>query len=360
MHKKFIKHKLNIPHRYISTFTTGFRDVIENNLPKHTDKLKIDLLLDGLILYNTNSDIGQIKKISYLNNTFILLKRFRKHDNQSVNKMLKNVLTDKYIYKTISQYINVPKSFRLIVSRENQFISANKDLIKNIENMLSKNKHLKLNRLLPDIEFWLLIRSEGETFFCMRLTKKLNQEKYLEKGELRPELASILCLISEPQDNDVFMDPFCGHGAIPIQRLFIPNCNYQKIIASDSNSMLISGLRSKLSRLAKKKKIINFSIENFDALNLKSLSNNSIDKIVTDPPWGLRASKIDDIEKFQNSMMHEFHRVLTKDSMVVILAKKEIFDKTLQNNQDKFRLIKEYTTIVSGQKASVYKLQAIK
>lgn len=347
-------------HIYLSTFITGFKDVVADNLSKHVDIPKIDLLLDGLIVYQTRTDIKQIKQINYLNNTFASLKRFGKHNSQSVDKMLGSILTDNSIYKTTSRYITGRNSFRIIVSKENQLISANKGLLKSIEEKISKNINLRLNRLKPDIEFWLLIRSEGEAFFCMRLTKKPNQEKYLEKGELRPELASILCLISEPQDDDIFMDPFCGHGSIPIQRLFIPNCKYQEIIASDINQKLVNKLKAKIRKLQKRKTAKNFKIKNCDAFNLTSLSDSSINKIVTDPPWGLYDRKIDNVERFQNNMLIEFHRVLVENGILVVLAKKEIFDKALQGNKDKFKLLKEYSTLVSGQKASVYKIQTVK
>ena len=345
---------------YISTFITGFKDIVVDNLSRQINISKIDLVLDGLVVYRTKTDIKQIKKINYLNNTFLLLKRFDKRDSRLVNKMLKSVLIDNSLYKTIMHYVTTRNSFRVIVSKENQFVSANKWLLKSIEKKISKYRNLRLDRSNPDIEFWLLIRSEGEAFFCMRLTKKPNQEKYLEKGELRPELASILCLISEPQDDDIFLDPFCGHGSIPVQRLFIPNCKYKKIIASDTNPELVSKLKGKVKQLEKTKTVKNFIIKNFDALRLSSLLDSSVNKIVTDPPWGLYASKIDNINKFQNSMMCEFYRILTKNGILVILTKKEIFDKILQSHKDKFKLVKEYTTLVSGQKASVYKIQVTK
>jgi len=316
-------------HTYLSTFITGFNEVIKENIPLSIKISKVDLLLDGLIVYQTSADIKQTSKVNYLNNTFALLKRFDKSNTKSIDRMLKDILSDNKIFKVISKYISKRSSFRIIISKENQLVSANRGLLKSIEDKISKNRNLYPNRLKPDIEFWLLLRSDGVAFFCIRLTKKPNQEKYLEKGELRPELASILCLISEPKDNDIFMDPFCGYGSIPIQRLFIPNCKYKEIIASDNNFELVSKLKIKIKQLQKKKTIKNFTIKNFDALNLNSLPNNLINKIVTDPPWGLRASKVDNIEEFQNIMMDEFYRVLAQNGILIILAKKEIFDKTL-------------------------------
>lgn len=347
-------------HTYFSTFVTGFSNVVADNLPKHINVSKIDLLLDGLIVYTTNVDIKQIRKLNYLNNTFALLKLFDRKNRKSVDQMLESVLADNSINESISSYVHNKKSFRIIISKENQLISANKKLVRKLEEKISENANLTPDRSLSDIEFWLLMRSEGEAFFCMRLTKNPNQEKYLEKGELRPELASILCLMSDPGNKDIFLDPFCGYGSIPIQRLLIPKIRYEEIIALDNKPELTGRLRHKIDKFRETKKIGKFTIKESDSLRMSSLEDNSVTKIVTDPPWGLRASKLDDISKFQNDMIHELYRVLAKEGILVILIKKDVFDETLQKNRDKFKLIKEYTTLVSGQKASAYKLQVIK
>lgn len=345
---------------YLSTFITGFGDVVKNNLSKHLKISKINLLLDGLIVYQTSVDIGQLRKINYLNNTFVVLKKFSKSKEITINSMLRNILSDESIFKIVLKHVNKRSSFRIIVSKENQLVSIDRRLLKNIEDKLSRNRNLHPNRLKPDIEFWLLLRSEGVAFFCMRLTKKPNQEKYLEKGELRPELASLLCLISEPQNNDIFMDPFCGYGSIPIQRLFIPSVKYQEIMAFDKDPELIARLKLKIKQLQKKKTVKRFTIKNFNVLDLQFLPDSLVTKIVTDPPWGLRASNIKDIERFYGKMMDEFYRVLGQGGVLVILAKKEVFDKILGKYSGRFKLFKEYTTLVSGQKASVYKIRIIK
>ena len=61
----------------------------------------------------------------------------------------------------------------------------------------------------------------------MRLTKHKAYEKILHKGELRPELSHILCSISEPDADDIFLDPFCGSGTILQESLLM---NFQNVI----------------------------------------------------------------------------------------------------------------------------------
>ena len=45
---------------------------------KNLGVLKIHLLLDGLVLYQTNEDVKKIQKLRFLNNTFLVLKTFEK------------------------------------------------------------------------------------------------------------------------------------------------------------------------------------------------------------------------------------------------------------------------------------------
>jgi len=143
--------------------------------------------------------------------------------------------------------------------------------------------------------------------------------------------------------------------------LLMPNCNYRKIIASDNNPELIGNLKNRLEHLDKRRNIENFIVKSCDALNLDFLSDDSINKIVTDPPWGLFFDKIANLESFYNALMREFFRVLAKNGLLVMLvSKNNVFENALKRNTDKFKLLLTYSTLVSGQKASVYKIRVAK
>ncbi|MDD4289823.1 MAG: methyltransferase domain-containing protein [Patescibacteria group bacterium] len=343
---------------YISTFITGFQSVIADNLPRVVNIFSIDLLLDGLIMYQSNEEIKSIKRINFINNSFIVLKFFKDIGSLNTDSIIKNIILDKSIDYNIPELKNNRSSFRIIVSSENQLISVNKKLLNDLEIKITKNTKLRINKLKPDLEFWISIRSEGCAFFGLRFTKNPNQEKYLAKGELRPELASILCLLSEPNSDDIFLDPFCGYGSIPIQRIYISK--YKTILSYDINNELINNLKSKIKNIQKSKNIKNFFVHNTDALNMKFLSDNYIDKIVTDPPWGF-FEKIDNLDLFYSKMLKEFHRVVKNNGiMVLLVANSGTFDKVLEEYKSLFNVENKYTTLVSGKKTVIYKLKNIK
>ena len=63
--------------QFISTFITGFSDVVAADLPKRLPGVKILNCYDGLIHYNYDGDSHQIEKINYFNNTFFVLKTMK-------------------------------------------------------------------------------------------------------------------------------------------------------------------------------------------------------------------------------------------------------------------------------------------
>ena len=63
---------------YLLTFISSLQRPIEQLLKENLGVLKIHLLLDGLVLYQTNEDVKKIQKLRFLNNTFLVLKTFEK------------------------------------------------------------------------------------------------------------------------------------------------------------------------------------------------------------------------------------------------------------------------------------------
>ena len=58
---------------FISSFTTGFQEVVKCDLEKRFPKIKILNLFDGLIHYKFDGDSRELEKVIYFNNTFFVL-----------------------------------------------------------------------------------------------------------------------------------------------------------------------------------------------------------------------------------------------------------------------------------------------
>lgn len=310
--------------------------------------------MDGGILFETDKPIDEIQKIRFFNNTFLVINRF-----QNINK---NIKIEEIIERTnldnheFLKYIDKrSKTFRIFSSIENSLISVDKKILGSFENNLEKITKLRieLSKIASDVEFWFLLRSEGEAFFMLRITK--NKKKTI-KGELRPELANVLCLMSNPTNNDVVLDPFCGSGSIALERSRI--AGYRGIFACDIDENCTIFLKKEIKKINNKKLNKSFFIKKLDFFK-NSFDDGYFTNIITDPPWGFY-EKIKNIEEFYKNILLEFYRVLKINGRVVLLtANKEITDSILDKMSAKFKILNIYDILVSGKKARILVIEKI-
>lgn len=325
---------------YLSTFVSGLQEPVQELLKENIKDVKIDLALDGLIVYQTDVEIEKIKKIRFFNNSFLVLRSFK----ESIESMLQTVASTNFNTK---EFVDRGKTFRLMISDENNLVTGDRALTKKIEDNIAKRNRLRVSSHKPDVEFWFLSRREGVGFFMLRLTKNVTNKK-LHPGELRPELAHVMCYLSDPSKDDIFLDPFAGYGAIPLERAKSFSVNL--IFANEKNAEQKKYIKNKLDSKKLKKQVI---LKADDALDMKSFEDGFITKIVTDPPWG-EFENID-INRFYPSMIKEFVRVLKKNGIIVILtAKKKELEEIVAGQS--LEIKEKYDILVSGKKAAIYKL----
>lgn len=332
--------------KYISTFITGFEEVIHKEIKKVLPRVKIIKIYNGLIFYEYKGNLD-IQKIFFFNNTFEVIREFK--NNTSFNDMVNKIINNKNKIYSLRNNYNSNQTFRIRFSLNNQFFKVRKDIVKKIENYTVKNSCLKVNRLNPDIEFWFIKRTDIQ-ICCRLLTKRLSNEKILMKGELRSELAYLLVACAKINKDSVIWDPFAGYGSIPNQ--IIKHFVFKRTYISDISIQKINMLKTK-----KAFKSRNVVINCCDINKQKFIKEDKIDFIITDPPWGL-FDKIDDIKKLYSNMLSSFHKVLSPTGSVFLLtARKNEFEEIIKYSP--FKIEKRYNILVNGKKASIYKIKLL-
>lgn len=326
---------------YIATFTTGFGEYIQKQMAEDMPGIKTVGLYDGLIHFQYHGDYSKLVKLIYFNNIFYVLKAFR---GKSISfEQMTNAVCKK------KESLPVTKgSFRIRFSRENQFTKVDQSITIKAENHIVKESDLKINRVNPSTEIWYIIRTEGVGFYGQLLFKRKMTEKNLKKGELRPEFAYLMCLCGNIAKVDVVCDPFCGYGSIPQQ--LVKRFSPEKVIATDIDEKKIMAVKKKM--YSRKTEIKCFCSNIF---NLSCVENESVDKIVTDPPWGYY-EEIEDIERFYYHMAVEFRRITKENATMVILSarKQELMAACSKAG---FIIEKQINTLVNGKKAAVFIVQ---
>jgi tRNA G10 N-methylase Trm11 len=221
-----------------------------------------------------------------------------------------------------------------------------------VESKIIDDYSLRSDRLNPDIEFWVVARSEGIVLIGLRITRHRSSEKVLQKGELRPELSNLLCWLSEPSGNDVFLDPFCGYGSIPFERSNLSG--YREITAADIDSKKLLYFKNKIGDKQERR---NIKVRDFDFFKNSELKEGGVDKIVTDPPWGdFEELHENPIEFYRRFFAKSLFYLKEKGILVFITSRKEEIESVCKEFESNLKLSLKLDILVSGKKAGVYKL----
>jgi predicted RNA methylase len=312
---------------------------------------------DGMVVYRTNEPAVKIRALPYLNNSFLVLHSLAGRQAQSADAALAAIVHQRGIDAALRSTRGTgERTFRLFISSENELVSGPPQLVSQLRNMVQSATGLRFHAAHADAEYWVMRRRSGSAFFLKRITRRGRTEKDLAQGELRPELAHLLCRLSEPAATDVFLDPFAGSGAIPFARIRYP---YNLGYAFDQDAAAVAAMKERKKSLpvAEKARAEKLIIRQADALAIEKIEDGFIDKVITDPPWGLYR-ELPDAGAFYEAALRELARVTKAGGMVVILtANDEAAVTAAMALGDLVRLEESYRLLVSGKKARVFKMR---
>ena len=321
---------------FVSSFATGFEEVVAADFPNSVKGVKIIKVYDGFVHYRFDGNSRDLEKVIYFNNTFFVIKTFK---NANFKMMVNAVAQQKHYY-----LIN-KGSFRVRFIQENQFAKVDKALARKAEETVLANSKLSLDRLSPSTEVWYSIRRDGFSFCGELIAKREFTEKNLNKGELRPEVAYLMGIFAELKPDMVLADVFAGYGSIPVQ--LIKKFKPSKLYVSDISPEQVELIRAK-KQMADERVDLRVA----DAFELNHISDAEVDCVITDPPWGFYED-IGDIKIFYNKMFNSLLRITKPEGKLVILsARKEELESSVAEKG--LKVEKSLHTLINGKKASLY------
>jgi len=337
--------------RFLGTFISGTGEIVEGMLRQRLKDLRLVALSDGAAEFETGVPYSDLNLFCF-NNIFRVLHKGELADNETVlDGYLKELPASQPDWAAARENSSKIRSFRLVTSRQNRLVSVNPALRERLEKTIAKMSGLRLDRSRPDTEFWLLSRDDGSCYFLKRLSRHTAYDKLLDPGELHPELAYMMCWLTVPKYTDIVLDPFCGYGAIPLQRC--RRFPFARLYAFDKSEKALGRTREKLPR-----KNPHIVIRNQDVLTLsKALPPESVDAVITDPPWGFFEDVGMELEEFYRKTLEQLDFVLKPGGRLVLLtAKKEEFRRAV-GKVPRLSFRKEYGILVSGKKTGLYLIE---
>jgi SAM-dependent methyltransferase len=328
---------------YCATYVTGFGEVVESALARDTSDYSLEWSGDGACVFESGSDYQTLRKLPYLNDVFVLLDTFPVNHGASSAK----------VANTLAKRLRIPgdklkstfptaTSFRLMVRQGSQLVGIPRNLSEQVNKSITSSTRWHHEPLKSDIEFWLIIRNEGIALFGARSVPAAGNG--VHKGELSAPLSHLMVMLSQPSEDDTFLDPFAGYGAIPAARMTYP---FQEIIAADHDPALFELLNRRIHGPQ-------LRVLQLDATDMSDIPDGSITVIVTDPPWGHYREMVMDYAEFSRRFLSEFARVLKPGGRAIVLtAKKEQFPAAVSTTEH-LTLERTLHVLVSGKKAGVF------
>lgn len=340
--------------KYLVHCISGLQDVAWKHLSSELGPLRLLAKEDGFVAFEGTVLPPQLTAIQYINNCYLVIVELSA--TGSLAAVARDLTRREDWHSQLRQSVSRgERAFRLVLSDENQLVVGEQRIVNELRSTIARLSGLTYEPRGGGTEFWIMRRRSGLSYLCKRLTRRSRTEKDLRKGELRPEMSHLLCLLSEPAPQDIFLDAFAGSGAIPFARTRYP---YNMIFAMDNDETNVRMMKSavKGGNVARVRNGSPLIVHHGDARSLERISDGFIDKIVTDPPWGNFDRSLKDPRTFYREVISEFSRVLQLGGLLImLLGDRDLAAELSRTFEKELRLLATFPLLVAGKKAVVCK-----
>ncbi|MCB8945362.1 MAG: RNA methyltransferase [Ardenticatenaceae bacterium] len=245
-----------------------------------------------------------------------------------------------------------PPTFRVISRKYGKHEYRRKDF----ERAVWKAMQKRYPRWTPvadggEVEVWANLLG-SQLLIGIRLTDRTMRHRFDKVVELpaslRPSVAAAMVHLSEPNKDDVFVDPMCGSGTILMER--IAAGPYRRLYGGDIAPERVEATKKNLFQKVWLKSVL---VRQWDVQQLP-LNTYEADKVVTNLPFGKQIGQGQDLAKLYNAFFAELVRVLKPNGRCVLLTSEFDLLKEAVRQQPKLEVVRGYSIAVLGQWGRIY------
>lgn len=201
-------------------------------------------------------------------------------------------------------------------------------------------------------EFWLTLFPQ-EAILALRLSDEQMRHRSYKldhlPASLRPSAAAALAWLTDPADDDVFLDPMCGAGTVLIERAEMGR--YRQLWGGDVREDALVVARANVGPRYKP-----IDLRRWDARELP-LDAASMTAAAVNLPWGRQLGSAEDNRTLYPAFLREMTRVLRpRARLVALTGDTRAWMYALQRSFS-FERRATYAVRVLGAPASVYVLE---
>jgi tRNA (guanine6-N2)-methyltransferase len=164
-------------------------------------------------------------------------------------------------------------------------------------------------------------------------------------ASLNPTLGYALCVLSDPQEGEVFLDPTCGAGTLPIERAAIGPA---RMLAGDIWPQPVEMAHRNFEAHD-----LRVGLCRWDARRLP-LAPDSVDKVCANLPWGRRAGSHTVNKHLYPGLTREMARVLKVGGLAVMLSLEKRMMQRVVGRHGWLRVERTLPVSVGGLKPTIY------
>jgi 23S rRNA G2445 N2-methylase RlmL len=204
-----------------------------------------------------------------------------------------------------------------------------------------------------NLEFWIQ-QAEKKALVSLRLSDRTMRHRTYKiahlPGSLRPTIARALVYLSAVEDGDTFLDPMCGAGTILIERAMAGR--HKMLIGGDISQDAIDHTKVNFGNRHKP-----WDLRQWDAGQMP-LEDGTIDKVVSNLPWGRQYGSRVDLGKLYSRFLSEVTRVQRVGARGVFLVGAWSEFRKALSRTNKLRQVKHLKDIfVLGRRADILVLE---
>ncbi len=339
---------------YYSTFPAGvyqlMRRIVEADYPHAT----ITHVFENAVLYRAGAS-DPLLGAPYFQSTFRVLEHTRCDPDEEVESAARRFETGLASHP-IARLLEHDRHFRVMFSRDGRPVPAPRAVRDRMERTIQRASGRPTRNRDADAEIWVSLRREGFALLLFRRLRNRARSADRPKGMLAPELGALLCRYSDPSPEDVFLDPFCGHGGIFLERM---RWKYRLAFAIDRDDRLVSALKERLARRSGTWRKRTY-VRSGNGASLEGFDSGFITAIVTDPPWGEYDGSLGSVETLYSAFLTSAARVLASRGRLILLAGRDVaVPEILAPLSSSLEMEASHDMLVSGKKATLYKLHRV-
>jgi tRNA (guanine6-N2)-methyltransferase len=202
---------------------------------------------------------------------------------------------------------------------------------------------------LTDFDYEIMVEVEQERCLMgLRLSSRaLHKRSRVVHGlaSLNPTAAYAMCMLSDPEPEEVVLDPMCGTGTILIERAALGPA---LLLGSDAHPRALEEARTNLEAAQ-----VNAMLMQTDARRM-SLRSESVDKLLCNLPWGRRVLSGGSLRYLYEGFVSEMTRVLRPGAKAVVLTTRRGLMVKLVTRTGRLRIVHERVIRIGGIKPHLY------